>query len=114
MTHERAGRLLAGISVAGVSALAWFHNPCWLLALAGIGLNLAMSAVTGKCAVKTLLVRLGLPGERELGVAEGMRLTSEAKSEVREGSGRQVGLRRRSVMPAGISKGDSDVHQLRN
>ena len=114
MTHERAGRLLAGISVAGISALAWLHDPSWLLALAGIGLNLAMSALTGKCAVKALLIRLGLPGERDLGVAEGLRLTAAAKGELREGSGRRIGLRHNMSMPAGISKGDGDVHRSLN
>ena len=62
--------MLAGISLLAALALGYLHHPSWL-ALGALGaLNLAVSAVTDRCAVKTLLIRLGFPGERELGRAE--------------------------------------------
>ncbi len=70
MTHERAGRILAGISVAVAAALAYFHHPLWMLAAGGIALNLILSGITDRCVVKDLLIRMGLPGERDLGRAE--------------------------------------------
>jgi hypothetical protein len=70
ITHERVGRLLAGLTMLSAVFLAWLHHPAWLLAVAGTGLNLAMSGITDRCAVKSLLMRLGLPGERDLGRAE--------------------------------------------
>ncbi len=71
MTHERAGRMIAGFSTATAATLAWLHHPAWLLAAAGVGLNLILSAITDGCVVKSLLIRLGLPGERDLGRAGG-------------------------------------------
>jgi hypothetical protein len=75
-THERAGRLLAGAAVLVSLLLAQTASPWFLLAAAGTGLNLVLSAITDRCAVKSLLIRLGLPGERDIGRAESMRATT--------------------------------------
>lgn len=82
MTHERMGRLLAGLSVITTVALGYFHHPAWFLGAAGIALNLALSGITDRCAVKDLLVHMGLPGERDLGRAEARR---EADADQPEG-----------------------------
>ena len=68
---DRTGRLLAGASVALVVSLAAVHSPWWLLACAPICINLMQSAITDRCVVKDLLIRLGLPTERELGPQRG-------------------------------------------
>lgn len=72
LTHERAGRMLAGAAVLACLALAWLLSPWFLLGVAGTALNLVFSAVTDCCAVKSLLIKLGLPGERDLGRAEAL------------------------------------------
>jgi hypothetical protein len=72
LTHERAGRMLAGAAVLACLALAWLLSPWFLLGVAGTALNLVVSAVTDRCAVKSLLIKLGLPGERDLGRAEAL------------------------------------------
>ncbi len=66
MTHERAGRLLAGTGIfvfylLGLSVHGIFH-----LLLLLVGANLIQSAFTNKCPVKDVLVSLGFPGERDL------------------------------------------------
>jgi hypothetical protein len=73
-THERAGRLLAGLSVVFLTALGYFHHPLWMLGLVGTAMNLILSSMTDRCVVKNLLIRLGLPGERDLGRAEAQNL----------------------------------------
>jgi hypothetical protein len=73
LSHERAGRMLAGLSVLATLALGCSVSPWFLLATAGVALNLVISAITDRCVVKSLLVRMGLPGERDLGRAEALR-----------------------------------------
>jgi hypothetical protein len=70
LTHERAGRILAGVSLVIPVVLALTVSPWWLLAVAGVGLNLIVSGITDRCLVKDALIRMGLPGEREVGRAE--------------------------------------------
>jgi hypothetical protein len=70
LTHERVGRLLAGAAVIASLAAGWLLSPWCLLCAGGTALNLVISALTDRCPVKTLLIRLGLPGERDLGRAE--------------------------------------------
>ncbi|MFH1022283.1 MAG: methyltransferase domain-containing protein [Planctomycetota bacterium] len=72
MTHERAGRILAGASLLASLVLAQVVSPWFLLVAAGTGMNLALSGITNRCAVKNLLIRLGFPGERDLGRAEAL------------------------------------------
>ncbi|GEM_PF-1879226 len=77
-THERAGRVLAGATLLASVALAHLVSPWFLLAAAGTALNLVLSGITDRCAVKNLLLRLGLPGERDLGRAEAISRISKA------------------------------------
>jgi hypothetical protein len=79
MTHERAGRILAGFTVLGALALGYFHHPLWLIAVGGAAFNLALSGITDRCLVKDLLIRLGFPGERDLGRAEAGRESAPPK-----------------------------------
>ncbi len=72
LTHERAGRILAGTSLLAGLLLAQIVSPWFLLIAAGTALNLVLSGLTDRCAVKNLLIRAGLPGERDLGRAEAM------------------------------------------
>ena len=72
-THERAGRILAGTSLLACLFLAQLVSPWFLLAAAGTALNLVLSGITDRCLVKNLLIRMGLPGERDLGRAEASR-----------------------------------------
>lgn len=76
-THERAGQLLAGTVVMATVALAWLVSPWFLLATAGTALNQVLSGITGRCVVKSLLMGLGMPGERDLGRVEGARMPLE-------------------------------------
>ena len=69
-THERAGRLLSGAALLIGLTLALTISPWFLLAVGGTGLNLVLSGITDRCAVKSLLIKLGLPGERDIGRAE--------------------------------------------
>ncbi len=73
LTHERVGRILAGASLLVSLLLAHAVNPWFLLLAAGTALNLALSGVTDRCVVKNLLVRMGLPGERDVGREEALR-----------------------------------------
>ncbi|HOX06269.1 MAG TPA: DUF2892 domain-containing protein [Planctomycetota bacterium] len=92
LTHERAGRALAGGSVVLCLALAWLASPWFLLGAAGTALNLIISAITDRCAVKSLLIGLGLPGERDLGRAEALAgLEAAPAAEQREPSARRTG-----------------------
>lgn len=70
LTHERVGRILAGLGVLFFTALGVAHSPLWLVAVALTGLNLAQSGITDRCGVKSLLMSLGMPGERDLGRRE--------------------------------------------
>ena len=70
ISHERFGRGLAGISVLISTALGYHFSPYWLLVTMAIALNLTISSLTNRCPIKSLLVRLGLPGERDIGRAE--------------------------------------------
>ena len=86
VTHERFGRGLAGLTVMATVVLGYLHSPYWLLVALGVAANLALSALTDRCAVKNLLIRLGLPGERDLGRAEalGIELSHEAQEAISE------------------------------
>jgi hypothetical protein len=59
MTTERYLRAIAGAFVMLSAALAWLHDPRWLLFTAFVGANLFQSAFTDWCPMKTLLERLG-------------------------------------------------------
>ena len=78
ISRERIGNALAGLSVLGTVALGYFLSPLWFLATAGIAVNLAVTSVLNRCVVKSLLTRLGIPGERDLGRAETLKESREA------------------------------------
>jgi hypothetical protein len=78
VTHERIGRLIAGVSLLASVALGYFHHPAWLLLAAGTAINLAVSGLTGHCPVKRLLLRMGFPGERDVGRAEAIGQLAES------------------------------------
>ena len=73
MSHERLGRILAGATLLAASALAHFVSPWFLLVAAGTGLSLAISGLTDRCPIKKLLIRMGFPGERDVGRAEAIK-----------------------------------------
>lgn len=56
---ERWGRLVAGTSILGFTALAVLHHPYWLAAVAAGSANLVLSALTDRCPVRALLLFLG-------------------------------------------------------
>ena len=70
LTCDRLGRLLAGGSVLGALALAQWVSPWFLLVVVGTALNLLVSGITDRCAVRSLLIRMGFPRERDVGRAE--------------------------------------------
>ncbi len=72
ISHERAGRILAGLVVLTTLTLGYFHHPLWFLPAVGICSNLIFSGITDRCAVRDhLLIKLlGLPGERDIGRKE--------------------------------------------
>ncbi|MFH1022799.1 MAG: methyltransferase domain-containing protein [Planctomycetota bacterium] len=82
MTHERAGRILAGASLLASLVLAQVVSPWFRLVAAGTGMNLALSGITNRCAVKNLLIRIGFPGERDLGRQEGKRIAMANREKV--------------------------------
>jgi radical SAM superfamily enzyme YgiQ (UPF0313 family) len=72
VSHERVGSVLAGVSVLLTVALGFFHSPWWLLSTAGLCVSMIVTAVTNRCVVKNLLIRMGVPGERDLGREEAL------------------------------------------
>jgi ubiquinone/menaquinone biosynthesis C-methylase UbiE len=78
LTHERAGRILAGVALLASLFLAQLVSPWFLLAAAGTALNLVLSGITERCMIKSLLIRMGFPGERDVGRAEALAKTAGA------------------------------------
>ncbi|MBA4387133.1 MAG: hypothetical protein C0404_04070 [Verrucomicrobia bacterium] len=71
VSHERIGRILAGSIVVIASLLGCLVHPLLFIVIGiGTGLNLILSGITDKCAVKSLLIRMGFPGEREIGAED--------------------------------------------
>ena len=71
LTHERVGRVLAGLTVLAGIGLGLL-NAWFLLIVAGTAVNLVLSGATDRCVVKNLLIRMGFPGERDVGRAEAL------------------------------------------
>jgi hypothetical protein len=71
ISHERIGRGLAGSSIILFCLLGIFVHPYFHLFNLLISLNLLQSAFTDKCLIKSTLISLGFPGERELGKRDG-------------------------------------------
>jgi hypothetical protein len=102
-THERAGRILAGLSFLAVLALGWWASPWFLLGGVGVALNLILSGITDRCAVKSLLVKVGLPGERDVGHAEARASRqSEALSEAAPAGTWRAGQRASMARDMGV------------
>jgi hypothetical protein len=72
ITRERIAMMVLGGSVLLCAAMGTFHHRGWLLVLCLIGLNLVQSSVTGKCVFNYLLMKMGIPGEREVGWRDAM------------------------------------------
>lgn len=70
LSNERAGRILAGISVLFVLTLAITISPYFLLMQLFISANLIWSGFSDNCHIKTLLLKLGYKTERSLGAEE--------------------------------------------
>ncbi len=97
LTHERIGRVLVGVSVLtgiGLSPV----SPWFLLISAGTALNLAISGITDRCPVRSLLLRMGFPGERDLGRAESLTLAGEVPAPVRAARLLRAKARRRATV----------------
>ncbi len=60
-THERVSRLLLGISILTGLTLGYFVTPWAYLVLVGTSLNLVQFAFSGRCVIKDMLDRLGVP-----------------------------------------------------
>ncbi len=88
ITHERFGRGLAGASVLLTATLGWLHSPHWLWVTMGVALNLTFSALTDCCPVKSALMRMGMPGERDVGRAEAQHGRTDAADGRRSVPGR--------------------------
>jgi hypothetical protein len=67
ISRERIGRMLLGLAVLAGTGLGYFHHPAWFLALLGISINMIQSSITDRCFTGTILARMGIPGERDMG-----------------------------------------------
>ena len=63
MTHERLSRLLIGLGILAGLAIGYWVTPWGYLGLVGLAVNLIQFAFTGRCKVKDLLDRMGVPYE---------------------------------------------------
>lgn len=63
---DRWGRLLAGASTLLFTALGLVHHPLWLLGTLAGAANLVVTALSGRCMLRNLLVRLGAREREDL------------------------------------------------
>lgn len=68
---DRWGRLLAGSSTFALTLLAVYHHPMWLAGIAVLSLNLVVTALTNRCALHDLLMKLGAQEREQLFNADG-------------------------------------------
>lgn len=73
-SRERLARLLTGISISIFLLLTFIYGRVWLIPLVSVGLNMLQSGITEKCLIKYLMVRMGIPGERDMGRIEGQNM----------------------------------------
>ena len=78
---DRWGRLLAGSSTLLFTAMGLLHDPMWLAGTLLGAANLVVTALTGHCVLRNLLVRLGAR-EREDLYLPGGRIRPEVIEEV--------------------------------
>ncbi|MBA4387677.1 MAG: hypothetical protein C0404_06825 [Verrucomicrobia bacterium] len=72
MSRERIGSFMAGLSVLATVCLSHMHSPYWLLITLAIAANLVVTSLLNRCVFKTILTRMGVPGERDLGRIDAM------------------------------------------
>lgn len=63
---DRYGRLIAGVGVLTCTALGLLHHPAWHWVTLVVAGNLLLTAITNRCALHDLLVRLGAQEREEL------------------------------------------------
>lgn len=63
---DRWGRLIAGAGVFGCTLLALLHDLLWLYGSLFAGLNLVLSALSNRCPIHNLLIRLGAREREDL------------------------------------------------
>ncbi|MBT3185531.1 MAG: radical SAM protein [Nitrospina sp.] len=66
----RDGRILTGFSVLATVLLGYFHHPLWFLPTIVTAIGLIVSGVTGHSFVKSIMTKIGFPGEQNLGQAD--------------------------------------------
>lgn len=64
LTHERLSRLVIGVVTLAALTVGHWVTPWAYLVLVGMSINLIQFAFTGRCKMKDLLDRLGVPYER--------------------------------------------------
>ncbi|PCJ59511.1 MAG: hypothetical protein COA79_10720 [Planctomycetota bacterium] len=67
LTHERVGQMLSGISLLITTIAGLFLSPLFFIGTAMICLNLILAGITGKCVFKNMMIKMGIPGEQDLG-----------------------------------------------
>ena len=78
---DRWGRLLAGASTLLFTALGLLHHPLWLLGTLAGAANLVVTALSGRCMLHDLLIRLGAR-EREDLFLPGGRIRSDVIEDI--------------------------------
>lgn len=76
---DRYGRLISGLGIVAGGTLALLWPACGLWITLGIGVGLLASALTNKCLVHDLLVRLGAREREDLFLPGGMPRKAPAK-----------------------------------
>ena len=62
----RWGRLLAGLGTLLFTALGLWLHPYWLAGTLAMAANLVVTAITDRCAMRDLLLRMGAKEREEL------------------------------------------------
>lgn len=79
----RWGRLIAGLSTLAFTLLGVCVDRAWLLGTLGVALQLVVTALTDRCPLRNLLMRLGLREREDLfvpGGARRMHVAEESKN----------------------------------
>jgi hypothetical protein len=63
---DRWGRLLAGLSVLVLTLLGILHRPEWLIGTLLVSIGLLASALTDRCLMHDLLLRMGAREREDL------------------------------------------------
>lgn len=68
---DRWGRLLAGFGILLLTALGIFHHPAWLIGTLLASSNLVVAALSDRCPIHDLLIRLGAKEREDLFIPGG-------------------------------------------